>query len=83
MKTFQELRVKTELFARFILDPAQELKMLPFWIIAEILYGELSDEMQATLRFLAPLREELFQHVIRGGLARFHWSKYLPTTANS
>lgn len=80
---FKELQGKSELFAQFILDPTQELKMLPFWIIAEILYGDLTAEMQATLRLLAPLREELFQNVIRGGLTRFHWSKYLPTVANS
>lgn len=79
---FEELRGKSELFAQFTLDPAQELKMLPFWIIAEILYGELTAEMHATLQLLAPLREELFQKVIQGGLARFHWSKYLPTAAN-
>lgn len=79
---FQGLRVGSNLLSQSLIDPAQDLKMLPFWIVADILYGELSTEMEAQLRNLAPLREDLFRHVIRGGLARFHWSKYLPTAAN-
>ena len=64
------------------ISPAQDLKMLPFWIVAEILYGGLTPEMESELEALAPIREHLFKYVIAGGIARFSWSKYLPTAAN-
>jgi len=66
-----------------LLDPALDMKMLPFWIVAEIIYGKLTPEMVDKLKELAPIREELFLHVIRGGLSRFRLSRYLPTRANS
>jgi cytochrome P450 len=72
----------TKRLSEGLIDPADDLKLLPFWVVAEIVYGELSLEMEAQLRKLAPEREALFKHVIRGGLSRFHWSKYLPTEAN-
>ncbi|KAH8723054.1 cytochrome P450 [Phaeosphaeriaceae sp. PMI808] len=65
-----------------LIDPAEDLKMLPFWIVAEILYGELSADMKVQLRELAPVREAVFRHIVRGGLPRFSWSKYLPTKSN-
>ncbi|TVY93797.1 Cytochrome P450 monooxygenase, partial [Lachnellula willkommii] len=64
-----------------ILNPVEDLKLLPFWIVAEILYGELSVEMQQTLENLIPLRESLFRRIIGGGLTRFWWSRYLPISA--
>ncbi|MCJ1366514.1 hypothetical protein MMC16_005643 [Acarospora aff. strigata] len=78
---FDELRSNSNLTHGFI-DPAEDLKLLPFWVVAEVVYGELSPEMEHQLRELAPEREALFKHVIQGGLARFKWSKYLPTEAN-
>ncbi len=72
----------TKGLAKGLIDPAEDLKLLPFWVVAEIIYGELSTEMEEQLRELAPLREALFKHVIQGGLTRFQWSKYLPTEAN-
>jgi cytochrome P450 len=64
------------------IDAAQDLKMLPFWIVADILYGGLTDEIEQQLSELAPMREKLFQHFLKGGVTRYAWSKYLPTTAN-
>jgi cytochrome P450 len=78
---FKELESEG-LLSQGLIDPAEDLKMLPFWIVAEILYGELSADMEAQLRELAPIRERLFQHVVSGGLQRFSWSRYLPTKAN-
>ena len=78
---FKELE-KNGLVRQGLIDPAEDLKLLPFWIVAEILYGKLSAEMEAQLRELAPVRERLFQHVVGGGVQRFWWSKYLPTEAN-
>ncbi|KAH7048217.1 cytochrome P450 [Macrophomina phaseolina] len=65
------------------LHPAWDMKMLPFLVVADIIYGRLSADMVHDLRELAPLREELFLYVIKGGIARFHWSQYLPTRANA
>ena len=65
-----------------LIEPAADLKMLPFWVVAEVVYGDLSPEMIRELIELAPLREQLFRYVIEGGLARFSWSKHLPTKAN-
>jgi cytochrome P450 len=64
------------------IDAAQDLKMLPFWIVADILYGGLTDEIEQQLSELAPMREKLFQYFLKGGVTRYAWSKYLPTTAN-
>ncbi|KAF2128306.1 cytochrome P450 monooxygenase [Dothidotthia symphoricarpi CBS 119687] len=73
---------KTSSLSKSVIDAAQDLKMLPFWIVAEILYGGLTDEVEQQLGELAPVREKLFQYFLKGGLTRFAWSKYLPTTAN-
>jgi cytochrome P450 len=66
-----------------LLDPVEDLKMLPFWVVAEIFYGQLSTGMIHELKELAPQHEELFKYVIRGGLSRFSWSRFLPTKANT
>ncbi|KAH8723135.1 cytochrome p450 monooxygenase GliC [Phaeosphaeriaceae sp. PMI808] len=78
---FDEL-VKTSSLSKSVIDAAQDLKMLPFWIVAEILYGGLTYEMEQQLGELAPDRERLFKYFLKGGLTRFAWSKYLPSTAN-
>ncbi|PSK42016.1 Cytochrome P450 94C1 [Elsinoe australis] len=68
--------------SRCVIDAGQDLKMLPFWIIAEILYGRLTQVMENELQDMVPLREGLFRYFLRGGLTRYAWSRYLPTTAN-
>ncbi|KAI0114676.1 putative cytochrome P450 monooxygenase [Hypoxylon sp. NC0597] len=65
-----------------LLDPAEDLKLLPFWIVAEVFYGQLTPAMMAELREMAPEREALFKEVIKGGISRFSFSRYLPTKAN-
>lgn len=67
---------------RLKVDPVNDFKFLPFLIVADILYGNISTEMEAELFSMAPEREKLFQHVIGGGISRFSLSKYLPTEAN-
>ncbi|RJE25395.1 Cytochrome P450 [Aspergillus sclerotialis] len=64
------------------IHPAEDMKLLAFWIIAEIIYGPLDADMENRLLALIPLRENLFKYVIAGGLPRFSWSKYLPLQAN-
>lgn len=78
---FEELQ-SSKTLSEGLLDPAEDLKLLPFLVVAEVIYGKLSPELESKLRDIAPRREALFKHVISGGLARFAFSKYLPTKAN-
>ncbi|KAF5615423.1 cytochrome P450 monooxygenase monooxygenase [Fusarium sp. NRRL 52700] len=71
-----------EILANGTIDPSADLKMLPFWIIVDVLYGRLSREMENTLGELAPLREGIFCKVMEGGLSRFNWSRFFPTETN-
>ncbi|KAF5562358.1 cytochrome P450 monooxygenase monooxygenase [Fusarium napiforme] len=72
-----------ENLANRVIDPAADLKMLPFWIIADVLYGSLSKEMEDSLAKLAPLREGIFRKVMQGDdLSRFNWSRFFPTKTN-
>ncbi|RLL94552.1 hypothetical protein CFD26_102052 [Aspergillus turcosus] len=64
------------------IDPVADFKFLPFLIIADILYGPLTPDMEAELCQIASEREELFRFVIKGGLTRYTWSRYLPSEAN-
>ncbi|KAF2490807.1 cytochrome P450 monooxygenase [Lophium mytilinum] len=78
---FQELWETRDL-SRGLLDPAEDLKLLPFLVVAEVVYGQLAYDIEQELRSLAPQREALMRHVVQGGLARFQWAKHLPTEAN-
>jgi cytochrome P450 len=62
-----------------LLDPASDLKMLPFWTIATVLYGPLTDNQRQTLEEIIPIREELFRQIIMGGGSRFSISKLFPS----
>ncbi|KAB8229041.1 hypothetical protein ETB97_008732 [Aspergillus alliaceus] len=64
------------------IHPVQDLKMLPFFIVAEANYGSLTPEMKSELYALAPARENLMKFVLFGGLARFNFSRFFPTEAN-
>lgn len=78
----QEMKLGELSSTRSTMNPVDDFKFLPFLIIADILYGKLTPELETELLSLAPLREKLFQHVIAGGLSRFKVSKHLPTEAN-
>ena len=67
--------------SRGMIHPVQDLKMVPFFNVAWTIYGTLSASMIEELTRLAPLREELFKHVVFGGWTRFSVSKYLPLKA--
>ncbi|ORY14667.1 putative cytochrome P450 monooxygenase [Clohesyomyces aquaticus] len=64
------------------INPVEDFRFLPFWIVASHLYGPLSPSLKAELRALVPLRESLFRSVIQGGATRFSGSQLLPTKAN-
>ncbi len=82
-KHFNELQATGSNMSIGLIDPAKDLMMLPFWIIARIVYGDLDAEERRKLENLAIIRSELFRNIIHGGVARFSWSKLLPLTAHS
>lgn len=64
------------------IDPVKDLRILPFWIIAEIMYGKLSNIQREQLKTIIPTREALFSRMVQGGITRSSWSRYLPTETN-
>lgn len=66
-----------------LLNPVDDLRMLPFWIVAGILYGDMTLEQRSKLLGLTHLRETLFKRMIQGGVTRFSWSQFLPSQTNS
>lgn len=69
---------------RGLLHPVNDLAMLPFRIVADMFYGRLPPRLSRELEDLVPLRTKIFnEHVIRGGLHRFSWARFLPTAANA
>lgn len=61
-----------------ILDPAQELLYLPFYVLGDILYGGLDEKMEQQLRDIAAHRDELWKGAMTGGLARFSVGRFIP-----
>ncbi|CRG92072.1 hypothetical protein PISL3812_09127 [Talaromyces islandicus] len=59
--------------------PVDDLRLLPFWVVAELIYGPLGPELEATLEQIIPLRERLFHKAIMGGWLSFNWTRHLPT----
>ncbi|OJD30966.1 cytochrome p450 oxidoreductase [Diplodia corticola] len=69
-------------FQNGIFDPARDVKFYPFLVVATLMYGDLNAEDIKWLKRIAPVRQKLFTFVIKGGMARFSLSRFLPTTAN-
>jgi cytochrome P450 len=65
-----------------VINPVADLQMLPFWIVADHLYGALDLRLRTELKSLIPIREALFVRVFQGGATRFWCSKFLPTKTN-
>jgi cytochrome P450 len=64
------------------LDPIEDLRFLPFWVVAQILYGELSAELTMELQVIIVIREAIWGRMLQGGATRYAWSRYLPTRIN-
>lgn len=73
---------ETSDLSRGLIHPAQDMKMLPFWVVCEMFYGPLPKEYLARIGDLTAPREQLMKYVVRGGLSRFVWSQWLPTAEN-
>ncbi|OCL06608.1 cytochrome P450 monooxygenase [Glonium stellatum] len=78
---FRDLQVSKGL-GKNAINPVDDLRFLPFWVLADIIYGELTSELKLVLKDLIPLRESLFKRMIEGGVTRFSYSQYLPTGTN-
>jgi hypothetical protein len=63
------------------LHPVRDLKLLPFLIVAKVVYGPLNEDLERDLIDLIPPREDLFKSVIGGGITRFAFSRFLPLPA--
>ncbi len=65
-----------------LLNPAKDLRLLPFWITAEYLYGKLDTDLRNRLQNMIPLADSIFSRVIQGGITRHSISRYFPTKTN-
>ncbi|KAI1288611.1 cytochrome P450 [Xylaria venustula] len=65
-----------------LITPSEDLRLLPFWVVAEYIYGPLTPHARDQLESLIPLRDSLFRTVIQGGVTRFEVSSYLPSSTN-
>lgn len=79
---FSDLHDGGRLSSQGLLTPSKDLRLLPFWIVAEYIYGPLTPHARDQLESLIPLRESLFRTVIQGGVTRFKWSSWLPSPTN-
>jgi hypothetical protein len=67
---FEKMNEKRQL-RQGLLSPVDHLRKLPFWIVAGILYGDMTLEQRSKLLRLTPLREKLFKRMIQGGVTLF------------
>ncbi|KAJ5441415.1 Cytochrome P450 oxidoreductase [Penicillium cf. griseofulvum] len=57
------------------LKPADDLQLLPFMIISDILYGELPAPLEEELLSITKLRNEIWKYSFKGGLFLFAFGK--------
>ncbi|KAJ5602447.1 hypothetical protein N7537_005403 [Penicillium hordei] len=72
---FSELYKEDEGGKALRIKPAEDLKFLPFWVISDLLYGNLSSDMTEELLLITDLRTDVFQYAFKGGLSLFSISK--------
>ncbi|KAJ5048738.1 hypothetical protein NUH16_007247 [Penicillium rubens] len=72
---FSELYPEDEGGRTLRIKPAEDLKLLPFWVISDLLYGNLSPEMTEELLQITDLRTDVFRYAFKGGLSLFSISK--------
>ncbi|KJZ70089.1 hypothetical protein HIM_10516 [Hirsutella minnesotensis 3608] len=65
-----------------LITPSKHLKLLPLWILCDILYGDLTTAMELQFEEIIPLREALWCQVMSGGISRYSPSRFLPISTN-
>lgn len=68
--------------AEGIIHPISDLRLLPYLILARIIYRPLPAGLLDELISLTPIREAIFKDVIAGGASRFWITRYLPLASN-
>jgi cytochrome P450 len=62
------------------LRATEDLNSFPFWILKDIVYGELPDAMNKELRELIELRNQIWLHTFKGGWSMFTVNKIFHPT---
>ncbi|KAJ5751315.1 cytochrome P450 oxidoreductase GliC [Penicillium manginii] len=56
-----------------IISPADDLRLLSFWVLCDIMYGDMTPEMEANMLKIVGEREQVWANVTAGGaLPPFH-----------
>ncbi|PYH78669.1 cytochrome P450 [Aspergillus uvarum CBS 121591] len=79
-RQFNELYGEYQAGEAWRLKPAEDLKLLPFWVISDLLYGELPPDMVQELLHITNLRTDVFQYAFKGGLSLFSVTKLFSPT---
>lgn len=64
------------------LKPYADLRIYPFFALADILYGTLTPDLKARLLAIIPGRDSVFAHMMMGGVTRYKWATLLPIAPN-
>ncbi|KJK74876.1 hypothetical protein H634G_09920 [Metarhizium anisopliae BRIP 53293] len=80
---FNKLEEAKEQSDKFLLvNPSKHLKLLPLWILCDVIYGDLTAAMELQFQEIIPLRETLWCQIMNGGVSRFSLSRFLPISTN-
>jgi cytochrome P450 len=63
------------------ISPADDLRLLSFWVLCDILYGDMTPGMEANMLEIVSERERVWANVTAGGLSRLSIGRYLPTSS--
>ncbi|KAJ5563145.1 cytochrome P450 [Penicillium sp. DV-2018c] len=80
VRQFNDLQKESDVAEAWHLKPAEDLKLLPFWIISDLLYGSLPPDMAQELLQITDLRTDVFQYAFKGGLSLFSFTKIFSPT---
>lgn len=80
MTALERQNLKAKSTNQMIIDPAEELLYLPFYVLGDILYGGLDESMECELRDIAALRDTLWKGAMTGGMARFSIGRFNPAS---
>ncbi|KAJ6038256.1 cytochrome P450 oxidoreductase GliC [Penicillium canescens] len=64
-----------------VISPADDLRLLSFWVLCDILYGGMTPDMEANMLEIVSERERVWANVTAGGLSRLSIGQYLPTAS--
>ncbi|PYI31613.1 putative cytochrome P450 oxidoreductase [Aspergillus indologenus CBS 114.80] len=77
---FEDRCVKQGRTTPLQLQATEDLSSFPFWVLKDIIYGELPDAMNQELTELIDLRNEIWSHTFKGGWSMFSFNKlFYPT----